>query len=177
LGGFGPEVWTGLARIGIGCFLIALVAVVAGWIIPRREYAALATAAGVFYFSAILGYALVAPYFSLARAADLLRSHLPGEAPVIFDGGLDTASSLLFYTDQPVWLLGQDPDSDFVTRKFGIGRERYLTGEGLAALWASKRPLALVVERSAWARWEEFLGPLPEPAVVCGTQVILLRGQ
>jgi hypothetical protein len=146
-----------------------------GWFAPRHRFAALAVSAGFFSLAAVLGYALVAPYFSLAPAAEKLRK-LPPDAPVIFDGGIDTASSLLFYTNQPVVLLGQNPDEDFVTRKFGIGRERYFAPAQLAALWASGRPAALVTEKSARAGWEQLLGPLPEPIVV-GTQEVFLHGE
>jgi 4-amino-4-deoxy-L-arabinose transferase-like glycosyltransferase len=177
LAGFGPEVWVGLARLGIGAFALALAVLIAGWIRPRWVFAASATAAGIFSLAAILGYALVAPYFSLAGAAATLRKRLPAEAPIVFEGGIDTASSLLFYADQPVSLLGQNPDEDFFTRKFDLGRERYLTTEKFAALWASGRPQAFVVERSSLPRWERILGPLPKPAVVCGTQAVLLRGE
>ncbi len=173
--GFGPEVWLGLARLGLGCFALAFGAVFVGWFLPRREFAALATAAGVFCLAALLGYALVAPYFSLAGAARILRADLPAEAPIVFEGGIDTASSLLFYTDHPVVLLGQDPNEDFLTRKFGLGRERYLGEAGFSALWASGRAMAFVVERAELPRWEKILGELPVPAAVCGTQVVLLH--
>jgi 4-amino-4-deoxy-L-arabinose transferase-like glycosyltransferase len=175
--GFGPEVWRGLARLGMICFGLALAALGWGWVRPRQTFAAIGTAAGIFCLAAVLGYAVVAPYFSLAGASRVLRTRLPAEAPVVFEGGIDTASSLLFYTEQPVVLLGQDPAEDFLTRKFGLGRERYLGESGLSALWASGRPMAFVVERSEMPRWERVLGPLPAPAVVCGTQVVLLRGE
>jgi hypothetical protein len=176
LAGFGPEVWLGLSRIGLGCFALALAACVVGILVPRRAFVALATAAGIFSLSAMLGYTLVAPYFSLADAASLLRKRLPAQAPIVFDGGLDTASSLLFYANQTVALLGQNPNTEFATRAFGIGREKYLTDTEFAALWASGRPLAFVTELSARPRWEAKLGPLPEPAIVCGTQAVFLVG-
>jgi 4-amino-4-deoxy-L-arabinose transferase-like glycosyltransferase len=177
LSGFGPEVWLGLSRIGIGCFALALAACVGGILVPRRAFAALATAAGIFSLSAILGYALVAPYFSLAGAAPLLRKQLPAQAPIVFDGGLDTASSLLFYASHDIALLGQNPNTEFATRAFGIGREKYLSDSDFATLWASGRALAFVTELSARPRWEAKLGPLPEPAIVCGTQAVFLRGE
>jgi 4-amino-4-deoxy-L-arabinose transferase-like glycosyltransferase len=177
LAGFGPEVWLGLSRIGLGCFALALAACGVGIFVPRRAFAALATAAGIFSLSAILGYALVAPYFSLANAAPLLRKQLPAQAPIVFDGGIDTASSLLFYTSHDIALLGQNPNTEFATRAFGIGREKYLSDTDFTTLWASGRPLAFVTELSARPRWEAKLGPLPEPAIVCGTQAVFLRGE
>jgi 4-amino-4-deoxy-L-arabinose transferase-like glycosyltransferase len=176
LAGFGPEVWLGLSRIGLGCFALALAACVVGILVPRRAFASLAAAACIFSFSAILGYALVAPYFSLAGAAAILRKALPAQAPIVFDGGLDTASSLLFYANQDIALLGQNPDAEFAARAFGIGREKYLADGDFAALWASGRPLAFVTELAARPRWEAKLGPLPEPAIVCGTQAVFLLG-
>jgi 4-amino-4-deoxy-L-arabinose transferase-like glycosyltransferase len=176
LAGFGPEVWLGLSRIGLGCFALALAATVAGLLVPRRAFAAIAAAAGIFSLSAILGTALVAPYFSLAGAATPLRRNLPAQAPIVFDGGIDTASSLLFYASRDVLLLGQNADAEFVTRVHGIGREKYLADSEFAVLWASGRPLAFVTELSARPRWEAKLGPLPEPAVVCGTQAVFLSG-
>ncbi len=171
--GFGPEVWSGVARLGLVALTVALASLLAGLFAPRRALAALAAAAGIFSLAAVLGYALVAPYFSLAGAAAALRK-LPARAPIVFDGGIDTASSLLFYTDQPVALLGQNPEEDFITRKFNLGRERYLTSSGFAALWASGQAMAFVTEKSARPRWEQLLGPLPEPMVI-GTQEIFLH--
>ena len=174
--GFGPEVWRGLARLGAGCFALGMAALLAGLFVPRRAFAAVAGAAAIFSLFAILGYALVAPYFTLAGAAKALRK-LPGTATIVFDGGIDTGSSLLFYADQPVALLGQNPDADFITRKFSIGRERYLDDAGLAAMWDSGRPMAFVCERGAIPAWERLLGPLPEPTVLCGTQAVFVRGR
>jgi 4-amino-4-deoxy-L-arabinose transferase-like glycosyltransferase len=171
--GFGPEVWLGVARLGLGVLAAALVALAAGWIAPRRSFAALATAAGVLSLGAVLGYALVAPYFSLAGAAAALRK-LPPTAPVAFDGGIDTASSLLFYTNQPLALLGQNPDEDFLTRKFSIGREKYLTPSDFSAMWASGRAMAFVTEKSSRSHWEQLLGPLPNPITI-GTQEVFIH--
>lgn len=172
--GFGPEVWFGVARLGLGVFLVGLAAALVGLFRERRAFAALATLAAAFAFTALLGYALVAPYFSLAPAASALRA-LPPDAPIVFEGGIDTASSLLFYADHPVLLLGQNPNDDFVTRTTGIGRDRCATPETLAVLWSSGRPMAFVTERAALPRWEKLLGPLPEPVVVCGTQLVFVR--
>lgn len=172
--GFGPEVWFGVARLGLAVFAVGLGITLIGLWWERLARPALAAFAAAFALTALLGYALVAPYFSLATAAGALR-RLPPEAPIVFEGGIDTASSLLFYADQPVFLMGPRPEEDFVTRTTGIGRDRLITPETLAVLWASGRPLALVAERAAAPRWEQLLGPLPEPAAVSGTQLVFLR--
>jgi len=171
--GFGPGIWRGLSWIGLGCFTLGLLALIAGLFKQRRAFPALATTAAFFSLSAVLGYALVAPYFSLADAARTLRK-LPHDAPIVFDGGLDTGSSLLFYTNQPVAVLAGKPD--FLTRKFEIGHEQFLDTRALAAMWASGRPMAFVTEREKLPEWERLLGTLPEPTVICGTQAVFVRG-
>ena len=64
------------------------------------------------------------------------------DAPIVYDGGIDTGSSLLFYSDSPVILLDQDPEDDFIVRKFGIGRDRFLTISEFVAFWNSAAPTA-----------------------------------
>jgi 4-amino-4-deoxy-L-arabinose transferase-like glycosyltransferase len=171
--GFGSGIWHGLSLLGAVCFSLALLALTLGLFFPRRAFAALTAVAAIFALAAVLGYATVAPYFSLADAAPMLRK-LPWSAPIVYDGGLDTGSSLLFYADQTVLLLGGEPD--FLTRKFEIGRDRFIDEGDLAAMWASGRPMAFVTECSRLPEWEKRLGPLPEPTVVCGTQAVFVIG-
>jgi len=176
LAGFGPEVWHALSRIGCICFALSLLVLIAG-IRSRWRVVSISAAAAIISLSAMIGYAVVAPYFSLAGARPALRADLPDAAPIVFDGGIDTASSLLFYTNHPILLLGQDPRRDFLAWQFGLGRDHYLDEDGLAAMWSSGRPMGLVIEMEAQPKWETLLGPLPKPAVVCGTQGVFIHGQ
>lgn len=172
---FGPEVWanlrlTALLALG-GAFVFALAAA----FLPSRRagFCVLVAAALCLNLGAIGGYSSVSPLFSLARAApDLNRLAGPGTR-MVFDGGLDTASSLLFYTDHPVTLLDQRPEEDFFARKFGIGRERYLATAELVPLWKAGSPIVLVTESGKLPRWEALLGQSLAPAARCGTMVIL----
>ncbi len=179
LTGFDGVVWQSFARIGSLTLWMTLAALVfaLGFALRGREvfaFGAVLLAAANLNFGAVAGYARMAPYFSMAEVAPILRRALAADAPIVFDGGIDTASSLLFYTDNPVWLLGQDPEADFMTRKFGIGRERYLTPGAFAERWKSRAPLAFITERSRIAEWEGLLGPLPAPVARSGTLVVLL---
>lgn len=174
LAGFGPEVWHALSRVGCACFAASLLALVAG-IRPRWRVVSISVVAAIISLAAMVGYAVVAPYFSLAGARAVLRAELSDVAPIVFDGGIDTASSLLFYTNHPILLLGQDPRRDFLAWRFGLGRDHYLDEDGLAAMWSSGRPMALVIEMGARSKWEALLGPLPEPAVICGTQGVFIH--
>ena len=135
----------------------------------KLKLAAIAALAVCLDFGAVSGTSLISPYFSLATvAADIRR-----DAPIVYDGGIDTGSSLLFYSDSPVILLDQNPDSDFVVRKFGIGRDRFLTISEFVAFWNSAAPTAFITEESKLGGWRELLGISLAPVARCGTQVLL----
>ncbi len=97
------------------------------------------------------------------------------DAPIVYDGGIDTGSSLLFYSDSPVILLDQNPDKDFIVRKFGIGRDRFLTISEFVAFWNSAAPTVLITEESKLADWRKILGVSLAPVARCGTQILLKK--
>lgn len=171
---FDQSVWMSLRTTAVwalgGGLLAALMAAAARN--RRTATCALAASASCLGMGALAGTSLVSPYFSLAQAAD----QIPAGATIVYDGGIDTGSSLLVYTDAPVLLLNQDPDDDFIVRKFGIGRDRYVTTEQWVRLWQSAEcPLIFVTEERDLPEWETKLGGLPPPAARCGTQVILRK--
>jgi 4-amino-4-deoxy-L-arabinose transferase-like glycosyltransferase len=120
---------------------------------------------------AISGMALVAPYFSLATVA----SDISERTPIVYDGSIDTGSSLLFYSDSPVILLDQDPNDDFIVRKFGIGRDRYLTSSEFVAIWKSGSRTVFITEESKLADWQELLGVALDRAAQSGTQILVKK--
>jgi len=177
LHGFDATLWQSLAGIGMAAFGCGLLACILGLLMNRAGKPHLAFASVVFLgtsfsLAAIAGTARVSPWFSLASTVPALRA-LPKDTALVYDGGIDTGSSLLFYQDRPVYLIGQNPDEDFITRKFGIGRDRYLSAPDLATRWKSPHPTALITEESKIASWETLLGPLAPPAAQSGTQVVL----
>ncbi len=176
LAGFGPEVWLGLSRIGIGCFALALAACVVGIFVPRRAFAALATAAGHFFsLSAILGYALVAPYFSLADAA-------PHPAQTSAGAGPRCLRWRYRHGKQPAFLHEPRHRAARAKSEHGIRHARIRHWPRkiprrcrFATLWASGRPLAFVTELSARPRWEAKLGPLPSRSSCAARRRCLFR--
>ncbi len=168
---FDRTVWTSLqttARIALGG---ALLLVFIGLVFrpARLKLAALAASAGCLDLGAVSGTSLVSPYFSLATVAGDIHA----DAPIVYDGGIDTGSSLLFYSDSPVILLDQDPEDDFVVRKFGIGRDRFLTTSEFVAFWNSPSTAILITEESKLAGWRDLLGMSLAPVARCGTQILL----
>ena len=134
-----------------------------------HRLAAIASSAICLDLGAVSGTSLVSPYFSLATVAGGIHKG----APIVYDGGIDTGSSLLFYSDSPVILLDQNPDSDFIVRKFGIGRDRFLTISEFVAFWNSTAPAIFITEESKLAGWRELLGISLAPVARCGTQILL----
>ncbi|MFZ4683871.1 MAG: ArnT family glycosyltransferase, partial [Terrimicrobiaceae bacterium] len=171
---FDSTVWqslrtTALLTLG-GATIFSLASVLLG---GRRQIFALLAAAGCLALGALGGTSLVSPFFSLAQAAPTIIAGASAGSRLVYDGGIDTGSSLLFYTDLPLTLLDQNPGEDFLIRKFGIGRDRFLTTDQLAGLWKSGAPIILVTEAAKLPRWEEVLGVSLVPLTRCGTQVVL----
>ncbi len=97
---------------------------------------------------------------------------------MVFDGDIDTASSLLFYSDLPVILLNRNPNQDFIVRKFGIGRDRFVDQNELKTLWGSDQSLLFVAEKRDHDRWANLLGVSELKAVgESGTQVLFWNGR
>jgi 4-amino-4-deoxy-L-arabinose transferase-like glycosyltransferase len=168
---FDRTVWTSLQMTASMALGGALLLVLLGLVLrpSRLKLAALAASAGCLDLGAVSGTSLVSPYFSLATVAGGIHD----DAPIVYDGGIDTGSSLLFYSDSPVILLDQDPEDDFVVRKFGIGRDRFLTTSEFVAFWNSTSPATLITEESKLAGWRELLGVSLAPVARCGTQILL----
>jgi 4-amino-4-deoxy-L-arabinose transferase-like glycosyltransferase len=138
---------------------------------PTIKVGAIVASAVCLDLGAVSGTALVSPYFSLATVA----ADISERTPIVYDGGIDTASSLLFYSDSPVILLDQDPNDDFVVRTFGIGRDRYLTSSEFVAFWKSASRTVFITDESKLAGWQEVLGMALDPAAQSGTQILVKK--
>jgi 4-amino-4-deoxy-L-arabinose transferase-like glycosyltransferase len=171
--GFDSAVWitlqaTAWLSLG-GALLFALLG-----LLPCQamiKLAAIAASAICLDLGAVSGTSLVSPYFSLAKVAE----RIPEDTHIVYDGGIDTGSSLLFYSDSPIILLDQNPNEDFVVRKFGIGRERYLTISEFVELWNSTTQTVFITEESKLASWRELLGMSLNPTAQSGTQILVKK--
>jgi len=171
---FDRSVWqslrlTALWALGVSTLGAAAASILAG----RKQVLALLAAAAALALGAISGFSVVSPYFSLAQVAPFLHTNATPNTLLVYDGGLDSGSSLLFYTDLPVTWLDQNPEEDFITRKFGIGKNLFLTTPQLMEIWNSPTPVLLVTEKSKLVYWELLTGSHLFPAAQCGTQIIL----
>jgi hypothetical protein len=144
---------------------------VAALVFSKNPWPGLVAGAACLALGAVNGTAVVSPYFSLARMAPFL----PSGATVVYDGGIDTGSSLLVYADVKILVLDQNPDEEFPVRRFGLGRDRFVTTDELIARWKSGEPLYLVTESRRLGEWREALGGAPDPVARCGTSILLKR--
>jgi 4-amino-4-deoxy-L-arabinose transferase-like glycosyltransferase len=169
LAGFDPTVWASLRTtawfaLGGGFFCAAAAVKSAG-----KPLAWLGACAIFLGLGAVSGMAIVSPYFSLARMAP----SIPPGSTVVYDGGIDTGSSLLFYTDARVLLLDQNPEEEFIVRKFGLGRDRFLNSDELGPLWQADPAWLFVTEAASLPEWEQRLNRKLTVVSRCGTQVLL----
>ncbi len=169
---FDSSVWRSVRATALLALGFAAAACAVAWLIPAaRRFEALLAAAIAIALGAVSGTALVAPWFSLGPVRRELAAAAPIDVPIVFEGDIDTASSLLFYSDRKVILLGPDPGSDFTVRQYGIGRDRFIDEAGLIARWSAST--LLVVESARVPYWRGKLVPEPVEFARCGTLKVL----
>jgi 4-amino-4-deoxy-L-arabinose transferase-like glycosyltransferase len=171
LAGFDPSVWSSLQATAWFALGGGLLGAIVALILPRNPWPGLIIAAVFLALGAVNGTAIVSPYFSLAR----ITPAIPPGSTVVYDGGIDTGSSLLVYTDARILLLDQNPDEEFPVKKFGLGRDRFITSDELAARWKTGEPLLFVTESKRLEEWREKLGTPLDPVERCGTSILLKR--
>ena len=173
LASFDRTIWAALqttAWLSLGGALLCVLFGLFRWR-PTIKLAAIVASAVCLDLGAVSGTALVSPYFSLAKVA----ADISEQTPIVYDGGIDTGSSLLFYSDSPVILLDQDPNDDFIVRKFGIGRDRYLTSSEFVTFWRSANRSVFITEERKLAAWRERLGVALDPVAQSGTQILVKK--
>src|SRR5690606_30478874 len=100
---FDRSVWQSLRLTALWALgVAALGAAAASLLSGRKQILVLLAAAAALALGAISGFSVVSPYFSLAQVAPILQANATADTLLVYDGGLDSGSSLLFYTDLPV---------------------------------------------------------------------------
>jgi hypothetical protein len=172
---FGPEVWGSLTTTALWTLGAALIFAALGALSRSSKVGACALAAcGLCLgWGAVSGMSIVSPFFSLAQTADEFVENRPDGLRVVFEGDIDTGSSLLFYTKERLHLLGPSPDQDFIVRTQGIGQNSFWNEEIFLKEWNSSVPVILVTESANLPSWEARMGIAPRVLTRCGTQVLV----
>ena len=158
---------------------LALFSGIALWFLwrerPRLALTALAAAMVPIGFSMMDGVARMAPYFSLADAAEFIQEQIAPNDKVIYEGPMHVGSSLLFYLGRKFYLVNQDPSSE-PGAALGPSPDIFLDEKTVAQAWNESDRLYLLVEQNRMAHWRALLGDSGTPAhelTTCGTIVLL----
>ncbi len=142
---------------------------------PRLALTAIAAAMIPIGFSMMDGVARMAPYFSLADAADYIEERVAPNDKVVYEGPMHVGSSLLFYLGRKFYLVNQDPASE-PGAALGPVSDIFLDEETLLRAWRGEDRFYLLVEQHRLPHWQALLranGGMIEKLTTCGTTVLL----
>lgn len=162
--------------IGLALVLFSLSAL---WFVwrerPRLALMALAAAMIPIGLSMMDGVARMAPYFSLADAADYIDARLAPNDKVVYEGPMHVGSSLIFYLGRQFYLVNQDPASE-PGAAFAPTSDIFLDEPTLVQAWGGTDRFYLLVEQSRLSHWKALLqksGAATDELTTCGTTVLL----
>lgn len=163
-----------LAQVAIAAFVIG--AFVALAILKQRGEITLVVALATMVpvgWCLIEGRARVAPCFSLAEAAGYLNGRLSRNAEVVYEGSIESGSSLAFYLDKKFFVVNQrppplSPDADT--------QRRYLDEHHLLDAWDRSDPIYLIIDESRVAPWRQLITDrvhIYHQVITSGSRVVL----
>ncbi|HXA08515.1 MAG TPA: glycosyltransferase family 39 protein [Chthoniobacterales bacterium] len=162
--------------IGLALVLFSAIAL---WFVwrerPRLALMALAAAMVPIGFSMMDGVARMAPYFSLAEAANFIQERIAPNDKIVYEGPMHVGSSLLFYLGRKFYLVNQDPASE-PGAALGPTPDIFLDEKTVLEAWKGADRFYLLVERERLPHWHALLranGAAPEELTTCGTTVLL----
>ncbi len=172
--------WLGFRTMFVATGLaLIFFSVIALWFImrerPRLALTALAAAMVPIGFSMMDGVARMAPYFSLADAADFIQERIAPNDKVIYEGPMHVGSSLLFYLGRKFYLVNQDPASE-PGAALGPTPEVFLDEKTVVQAWDGPDRWYLLVEQNRRPHWLALFrthGATAEELTTCGTTVLL----
>ena len=142
---------------------------------PRLALTALAAAMVPIGFSMMDGVARMAPYFSLADAAEYIEARIAPNDRVVYEGPMHVGSSLLFYLGRKFYLVNQDPASE-PGAALDPAPDIFLNEPTVIQAWNGADRFYLLIEQSRLPHWRALLrgsGTAVEELTTCGTTVLL----
>jgi 4-amino-4-deoxy-L-arabinose transferase-like glycosyltransferase len=142
---------------------------------PRLALTALAAAMIPIGFSMMDGVARMAPFFSLADAADLIQQQISPDDEVIYEGPMHVGSSLLFYLGRRFYLVNEPAESE-PEAALDSAPDIFLDEQTVAREWHGPNRIYLLVEERRVSHWRTVLGAnggQVETLTTCGTTALL----
>lgn len=100
------------------------------------------------------GASRLSPFFSLATAAEFLNPRLGQNGQVLYEGSLQSGSSLTFYLNKKFFLVGQPPD--FFEQSEGA-RQKYLDEHFVLEAWTRADPIYFIIEQDRVIHWKKLV--------------------
>ena len=142
---------------------------------PRLALTAIAAAMVPIGFSMMEGVARMAPYFSLADAADLIQQQIAPNDKVVYEGPMHVGSSLLFYLGRKFYLVNEPPAAEPGTA-LASAPDIFLGEETVVRDWRGPHRIYLLVEENRLPHWRALFraqGETAEVLTTCGTTTLL----
>jgi hypothetical protein len=115
----------------------------------------------------------VAPFFSLADAADFLNPRLGESGQVFYEGPLRTGSSLSFYLNKKFFLVNQAPG---LFEKDADAQNKYLDEHFVLEAWDRSNPIYFIIEENRVSHWRRLITDrihIYHQVTTCGSRVVL----
>jgi 4-amino-4-deoxy-L-arabinose transferase-like glycosyltransferase len=115
----------------------------------------------------------VAPLFSLGDPAQFLNPRLGANGQVIYEGPLESASSLTFYLNKKFFLVNQAPGR---FEQSEADRNKYLDENFVLEAWSRADPIYFIVEERRVAYWRKLIMErvhIYHQVTSCGRYVVL----
>ncbi|HXM74576.1 MAG TPA: glycosyltransferase family 39 protein [Chthoniobacterales bacterium] len=141
---------------------------------PRLACAAIAVAMLPIGLCLIDGVARMASQFSLAEVGRFLDSRLGKNDKVVYEGGLDGASSLIFYLHRRFYLVNEPPDDEMhIGPRDG---DTSVDEDAVLRKWGEADAIYLIVHQARVAYWQKLLTEryhIYHQVTTCGGHVVL----
>lgn len=119
------------------------------------------------------GTARMAPFFSLADAAQFLNPRLGKTGQVLYEGSIQSGSSLTFYLNQKFFFVNQSPDFFDQSPE---ARKKYLDEPFVLEAWARADPFYLIIRQDRVPHWRRQVIErvhIYHQVTTCGQYVVL----
>ncbi|PZR71853.1 MAG: hypothetical protein DLM73_15020 [Chthoniobacterales bacterium] len=117
--------------------------------------------------------ARIAPFFSLAGAARFLNPRLQQDGQLLYEGPLQSGSSLSFYLNKKFFLVNQVPDR---LEQTAADQNKYLDEAFVLEVWNRSDPIYFIIEEQRVAYWRQLITErvhIYHQVTSCGRYVIL----
>jgi hypothetical protein len=174
---FDDTTWSSLyplAQIAAASFIVFFV--IALFLIKQRGEVILVVALAAMVpagFCLVESWARADSFLSLSIAAQYLNPRLGGISAVLYEGSLESGSSLTFYLERRFFLVGQSPT---LFERDPADQDKYLDEHLVLEAWDRSDPIYLIIDETRVSHWRELITQrvhIYHQVTTCGSRVVL----